>query len=108
MAIQIFTIINMETQGNILIFSSYETNTRGSSFDNPIPIEEFKKEVENFYKTISQAFVRLDNMVGQYSLEEITINAEFNASGKIGILAFGAEAGIKGGISFKLVRKKTD
>lgn len=90
----------------ILIFHQGGVETRRRNRARKISVEEFSEEVQDFYNKLSKIFEGLNNQQSSgFKLKEITINAEISASGQVGFLGTGAEAGIKGGLTFKLVKE---
>lgn len=92
----------------IIIFGDNEESTWSNSEinENPINLQKFKNHVTDFYNNMASVIDNLpEDKKSGFTLDEITINAEISASGKVGFLGSGVSAGVKGSLSFKLKRQ---
>lgn len=72
-----------------------------------VSVETLENEVESFLAAMERIIGNLSQQVGNYEMNEITVSAEVNASGKVSLFGTGGEVGGKGGLSFKFKRSNT-
>jgi hypothetical protein len=72
-----------------------------------IPVEDFKSNFNQFFKTVSGLIGSMPEGNLPYAIDEIEISAEISAEGKFQLIG-GIGIGAKGGITFKLKRAKKD
>ena len=103
-------------EDKILIFTSErekatdklnKEKVRGNSAkESYISKRDLTKEISEFSKILNSAIEHLQETSDKFHLSEVVVNAEIPTGGKIGILGFGANAGLKSGLSFKFTRKQ--
>ena len=69
-----------------------------------IPAEKLKSSFHSFFRTVISLIDEIPEVDSNYVVDEIQIQAEVSAEGKIQLVG-GITTGTKGGISFKLKRK---
>ena len=82
-------------------YDDSEENSRG----NFITVSRLKRNVGEFLDVIQEAFSQAENTVNGIELSELECSIEINGKGQIGILGTGGEAGAKGAIKLKFIRK---
>ncbi|MCB0744088.1 MAG: hypothetical protein KDC67_09300 [Ignavibacteriae bacterium] len=97
-------------EDEILVFTSHALGTRGDDDEkyieeNSAKLNKLNAEIKKLQKSIAQLYKENSDIPdkGLY-LDEITINAEINAEGKLGILGVGSSVGLSSGISLKFKR----
>jgi hypothetical protein len=65
-----------------------------------VDVETLENEVRAFLSAMQRVIGNLDEQMGKYRMESITISAEVNAKGKLSLLGSGGEMGAKGGVNF--------
>ncbi len=83
----------------------YYDDSEETSRGNFVSVSRLKQNVGEFLDVIQEAFSRAENTVNGIELSELECSIEINGKGQIGILGTGGEAGAKGAIKLKFVRK---
>ncbi|MDJ0580556.1 MAG: hypothetical protein AB4060_05995 [Crocosphaera sp.] len=82
-------------------YDDSEENSRG----NFVSASRLKQNVHDFLEVIQDAFSQAENTTIGIELSELECSIEINGKGQIGILGTGGEAGAKGAIKLKFIRK---
>lgn len=69
-----------------------------------VDVEKLEKEMQSFLAAMERIIGRLNQKVGEYQMDSITVSAEVSAKGTVSLLGTGGEMGGKGGISFTFKR----
>lgn len=69
-----------------------------------VDLQELENEVKTFLAAMERIIGSLNQQVGKYQMDSITVSAEVNAKGKVSLLGSGGEMGGKGGLSFTFKR----
>ena len=69
-----------------------------------VNLQELEDEVKTFLAAMERIIGNLNQQVGKYQMDSITVSAEVNAKGKVSLLGSGGEMGGKGGMSFTFKR----
>lgn len=69
-----------------------------------VDVDQLEHEVKSFLAAMERIIGKLDQQVGKYQMDSITVSAEVNAHGKVSLLGSGGEIGAKGGMSFTFKR----
>jgi hypothetical protein len=96
-------------ENKILIFVEEEQITRGNSIakkvTKSIDVATLAAQVHDFEKKLITVFEKREEASDSaFHLNEISINAEINAEGEIGILGTGVKLGGKAGITLTFTR----
>lgn len=86
------------------------TNSSGASSNRPaewqsVSIDTLKENLSDFLEGMDSLFSDVENTIRNMDLKEITLNVSVSGKGKVGLIGT-VEAGIEGGISIKLKRRK--
>src|SRR5688572_16870664 len=69
--------------------------------------EELKKRLNDFLQTMQEVIQSIPEVLGEFTLETLTLTAEISAKGQVSLLGTGGEIGGKGGLTFTLKRQPT-
>ena len=70
-----------------------------------IDVNTLSKNFKNYLNNFGDVLSNIPEQIGEYSLQEITLNLALGAKGEVRLIA-GVESSINGGISIKLVKKE--
>lgn len=68
-------------------------------------VEELKNNFSDFLKGVNSIFSDIETSIESLEIKEITLNVDVSASGKIRLIG-SVEAGVGGGITVKLKKKR--
>lgn len=94
-------VIGYEVEEDVLVERGIVQRTLVRAF---VDVEELEAQVTLFMGAMEKVIGNLTQQVGKYSLDTVTVTAEVNAKGGLGLLGTGAELGAKGGMSFSFKR----
>ena len=69
--------------------------------------EELTKRLNDFLQTMREVIQSVPGVLGEFTLETLTITAEISTKGQVSLLGTGGEIGGKGGLTFTLKRQPT-
>ncbi|MCE6996222.1 hypothetical protein LZG04_15660 [Saccharothrix sp. S26] len=72
-----------------------------------IPVEEFRRRVEDFMASMRDVISGLATTAGDYQLDQVQVTVEVSAKGKLSLLGTGGELAGKGGLTFTF-KKSTE
>ena len=87
-------------------YNMYTKEISNSPIDcQSVLVEDLKNNFSDFLKGVNTIFSEIETSVDSLEIKEITINVDVSASGKIRLIG-SVEAGVEGGITVKLKKKK--
>lgn len=69
--------------------------------------DQLADQIRSFMEVMKHCIGKLDQQVGQYEVDSITVSAEINAKGNVSLLGIGGEVGGQGGLSLTFKRSST-